>query len=80
MATGKFPFARLLKINAVSSIIAVMEYKVVETSTVTDEEIERILNAWTGKGYVFESIQFVRSDSSRRPVMAFLFFAKDSNA
>ncbi len=54
-----------------------MPYKVVETSVVTDEEIERILNEWTtGKGYVFESIQFVNSVSSKRPTMAFLFFTK----
>jgi hypothetical protein len=53
-----------------------MAYKVIETSTVTDEEIERILNEWTEKGYQFESIQFVISVSSRRPTMAFLFFTK----
>ena len=53
-----------------------MTYKVVETSTVTDEEIEKILNAWTAKGYVFESIQFVAAASSKRPAMAFLFFTK----
>ncbi len=57
-----------------------MEYKVVETSTVTEDEIERILNEWTGKGHVFESIQFVKADSSRRPVMAFLFFTKHNKA
>ena len=51
-----------------------MHYKVVETSTVTDEEIERILNEWTAKGFVFESIQFVTSVSSKRPTMAFVFF------
>jgi len=53
-----------------------MRYKVVETSTVTDEEIERILNDWTAKGYSFESIQFVTSISSKRPTLAFLFFTK----
>ncbi len=53
-----------------------MNYKVVETSTVTDEEIERILNEWTARGYVFESMQFVTSVSSKRPTMAFLFFKK----
>ena len=55
-----------------------MEYKVVETSTVTEDELERIVNEWTCKGYAFESIQFVKADSSRRPVMAFLFFTKHS--
>ncbi len=53
-----------------------MLYKVVETSTVTDEEIEKIVNHWVGEGYSFASIHFVTSDSSRRPKMAFLFFTR----
>ncbi len=53
-----------------------MVYKVVETSIVTDEEVERILNELTTKGYAFESIQFVTQVSSKRPTMAFLFFTK----
>jgi len=53
-----------------------MEYKVIELSTVTDEEIEKTLNHWTGLGYIFESIQFVTTESSRRPRMAFVFFTK----
>jgi hypothetical protein len=57
-----------------------MAYKVVETSTVTDEEIERILNEWTVKGYSFWSIHFVTSESSRRPAMAFLFFVDEAPA
>lgn len=54
-----------------------MKYKVVETSIVTDEEIEDILNKWTKEGYVFESIHFVVNDSSKRPKMAFIFFTKN---
>ena len=53
-----------------------MTYKVVETSTVTDGELENILNHWVAEGYVFESIHFVATDSSRRPKMAFLFFTR----
>jgi hypothetical protein len=53
-----------------------MNYKVVETSTVTDVEIECILNEWTGRGYSFASIHFVSTQASRRPVMAFLFFTE----
>ena len=52
----------------------VMTYKVVEVGTVTDEEIERTVNAWVEKGYDFASIHFVTTQASRRPVMAFLFF------
>jgi len=54
-----------------------MPYKVIETSTVTDEDIERIVNEWTAKGYSFWSIHFVTNESSRRPAMAFLFFVGD---
>jgi len=53
-----------------------MSYKVVETSTVTDEEIEKVLNEWTGRGWTFSSIHFVNAESSRRPKMAFLFFVQ----
>lgn len=63
-----------LNYGAAFTIIKNMAYKVVETSMVTDEELERILNEWTAKGYAFASIQFVNAVSSKRPVMAFLFF------
>jgi hypothetical protein len=54
-----------------------MTYKVVEISTVTDEEIERTVNAWVPKGYAFSGIHFVTTQASRRPVMAFLFFTEE---
>ncbi len=57
-----------------------MVYKVVELSTVTDEEIERTVNEWSAKGFVFASIHFVSSQASRRPVMAFLFFTEEGKA
>lgn len=57
-----------------------MAYKVVELNPVTDEELEKALNDWTAKGYAFESIHFVTSDSSRRPRMAFIFFARKEQA
>jgi hypothetical protein len=56
-----------------------MTYKVVETSTVTDEEIERLVNDCSSKGYAFASIHFVTAQTSRRPVMAFLFFTELNN-
>jgi hypothetical protein len=57
-----------------------MSYKVVEISTVTDEEIERTLNEWTAKGWSFANIHFVTTQASRRPVMAFLFFTEGTAA
>ena len=53
-----------------------MRYKVVETSSVTDEELERILNEWTAQGWTFDGVRFAMSDASRRPVMAFVTFVR----
>ena len=54
-------------------------YKVVETSTVTEDIIEKILNEWVSKGWQFDNIQFVIRDASKRPAMAFLFFIREES-
>jgi hypothetical protein len=53
-----------------------LRYKVVETSSVSDEELEAILNEWTGKGWKLDSIQFAMRESSKRPSMAFVLFTR----
>ncbi len=55
-------------------------YKVVETSSVTDEELERIFNEWTARGWQLEGVRFAMSDASRRPAMAFVSFTRDDSA
>ncbi len=55
-------------------------YKVVETSTVTDEELERILNEWGARGWRFDSIRFVTREASKRPAMAFVLFTRERAA
>ncbi len=52
------------------------QYKVVEISMVTDEEIEKVLNEWAGQGWRLDGIQFAMRDSSRRPSMAFVTFIR----
>ena len=54
-----------------------LQYKIVETSNVTDEELERIVNEWVSAGWVFEGFQFVTKESSKRPTMAFVIFTRD---
>lgn len=54
-------------------------YKVVETSTVTDECLERLLNEWVGKGWQLDEIKFAMKESSKRPSMAFLLFVKEED-
>ncbi len=54
-----------------------MHYKVVETSTVTDESLEEILNDWTARGWRLEGIQFAMREASRRPAMAFVVFIRE---
>lgn len=53
-----------------------IQYKVVELSSVTDEEIETTLNEWTSKGWIFDTMQFAMRDASKRPAMAFLIFTR----
>jgi hypothetical protein len=53
-----------------------LHYKVVETSDVTDVEIEKILNEWTEKGWTLDTMQFAMRDSSKRPAMAFITFTR----
>jgi hypothetical protein len=57
-----------------------IEYKVAELSVVTDESIEVALNEWTAKGWLFDTIQFVVREASKRPSMAFLFFTREVEA
>jgi len=56
-----------------------LQYKVVETSTVTGEELERIVNEWVQAGWDFEGFHFVIRESSKRPSMAFVMFARDDD-
>jgi len=55
-------------------------YKVVELSTVGEEEIEKALNEWTAEGWNFDTMQFAMRESSKRPAMAFLVFTRDEEA
>ena len=55
-----------------------LQYKFVELSTVTDEEIERAVNEWVGKGWSFDGVHFAMRDASKRPAMAFLSFTREA--
>ena len=53
-----------------------VRWKIVETSVVTDESLEAIVNEWVGQGWTFEGMQFAMRESSRRPAMAFVMFTR----
>ena len=53
-----------------------MQYKVIETSQVTEDSLEDILNHWTAQGWRYDGMQFVVKESARRPSMAFILFVK----
>jgi hypothetical protein len=55
-------------------------YKVVELSSVTDDEIERVLNEWVAGGWTFDTMQFAMRESSKRPSMAFITFTRDDDS
>lgn len=54
----------------------ITRYKVVETQTVTDDELERILNEWVAQGWTLDGVQFAMRESSKRPAMAFVVFTR----
>ncbi len=56
-----------------------VEYKVIELSMVSAEDIEATLNEWTAKGWTFDNMQFAMRESSKRPAMAFLAFTRDED-
>ncbi len=56
--------------------MAELLYKVVETSEVTDEELQRILNETSAEGWSFDTIHFAIRESSKRPSMAFVVFTR----
>jgi hypothetical protein len=58
----------------------VTRYKIVETQTVTDEELERIVNEWVGQGWFYDGVQFAMRESSKRPAMAFVVFTRPEEA
>ncbi len=55
-----------------------LAYKVVETSTVTDESIEEIINQWVAEGWNLDGIQFAMREASKRPAMAFVLFTRQT--
>jgi hypothetical protein len=55
----------------------ITEYRVVETSTVTDDSLSRILNDETRQGWVFDGMTFVPNEASKRPRMAFVIFTRE---
>lgn len=55
-------------------------YKIVESSTVTDESLEGIVNDWVHQGWAFDGIQFAMRESSKRPAMAFVLFTREAPA
>ena len=54
-----------------------LAYKIVETSVVTDESLEAIVNRWVGEGWQLDGIQFAMRESSKRPAMAFVLFTRE---
>lgn len=52
------------------------EFKVVETSTVTEDELTAVLNRWAREGWTFDRFQFIVRESSHRPSMAFAVFRR----
>ena len=53
------------------------EYKVIESATVTDNNLEEILNHWTSQGWTLDGMHFAMREASKRPSMAFILFTRE---
>lgn len=53
-----------------------LEYKVVESSVVTEDELTRIVNEMNGEGWSFDAFHFVTREGSHRPAMVFAMFTR----
>lgn len=51
-----------------------VEYRVVETSTVTEDSLGRVLNENASEGWIFDGFHFAMREASHRPSMAFAIF------
>jgi hypothetical protein len=54
-------------------------YRVKELSTVTDDNLERVINENVSEGWSLDTIQFAMRDGSKRPAMAFVLFTKEGD-
>lgn len=66
----------MIRSNAGFKVANRTRWKIVESSSVTDESLEAIINEVTGAGWTFEGIQFAMRESSKRPAMAFVLFTR----
>lgn len=57
-----------------------LQYKVVELSTVDEATLEETINGWVAQGWTVESVHFAMRDASKRPAMAFVFFTRAGRA
>ncbi|MFQ5441439.1 MAG: DUF4177 domain-containing protein [Thermodesulfobacteriota bacterium] len=55
-----------------------VEYKVVEVATVTDEELEKAINSAVKDGWNLDALHFAMRDASKRPAMAFVLFTREA--
>jgi len=55
---------------------APVEYRVVESSVVTEDELTRVLNEMTREGWLFDGFHFAMREGSHRPSMAFAIFRR----
>ncbi|MBI3015222.1 MAG: DUF4177 domain-containing protein [Candidatus Tectomicrobia bacterium] len=52
-------------------------YRVMETSVVSDEVLEKLINEGVQAGWFLDGIHFVTRESSHRPSMAFVTFIRE---
>lgn len=52
------------------------EYRYVELSEVTDEQMTKVVNTYVHQGWQYDGVQFAMHEHSKRPAMAFFLFTR----
>ena len=55
----------------------ITEFRVKETSTVTDEVLTALINREIRAGWTYDGMTFVPNEASKRPRMAFVIFTRE---
>jgi hypothetical protein len=55
----------------------ITEFRVKETSTVTDEVLTTLINHEVRAGWTYDGMTFVPNEASKRPRMAFVIFTRE---
>lgn len=63
------------KCACAQKVTLMLAYKIIETTEVTADKLEELVNEWALEGWELDGFQFVTPHDAVRPAMAFVIFS-----